>query len=142
MPFMVFAIMAVGIPFVFLDLFKCLFNLAEIMAVNADDMEIKCLKFLIDRIRGTDFIHRTVNLESVIIHDHDQIIQFSVACEHRSFPDLTFFNLPVAKERINTVILLLQLRRECHSDSSGNPLSQRTAGHIHARDMLSVRMSL
>ena len=112
------------------------------MAVDADYMEIKCLKFLVNRIGGANLIHRAVDLKSVVIHNHDQIIQLSVTCEHRSFPDLAFLDLPVAKECINTVIFLLQFRRECHSDRSRDSLSQRTAGHIHAWNMLHIRMSL
>ena len=47
------------------------------MAVDADYMEIKCLKFLVNRIGGANLAPGAVDLKSVIIHNHDQIIQLS-----------------------------------------------------------------
>ena len=75
---MVLAIMAVGMPFTSLASSKAACNLAKIIAVrHIDHVEIKRLKFLIDRIGRTYLFNCTVDLKAVIIYNHNQIIQLT-----------------------------------------------------------------
>ena len=105
-------------------------------------MEIERLKLLVDRVRRTYRVNGTVNLEVVVIHDHHQIIQLLKACPHGSLPDLSLLDLSVTAKCIYTVIFLIKLSCRSHSHCHREPLSQRTARHIHARNMLHIRMSL
>ena len=124
-------------------LVKCSLELIHIISVfNIDHMEIKCLKFLIDRIRRADFINFTINLKSVIVHDHYQVVQFTEACKHSRLPYLTFLNLTISQESIYSVSFIAEFCRKCHTYCCGDSLSQRTTRHINTRDMFHIRMSL
>ena len=89
-------------------------------------MEIKCLKFFVDRVRRTYFINSSIDLKVIIVNDHNQIVQFAESCPHGSFPDLAFLDLTVSAECIDTVIFFVKLSGCCHSGCCGESLSQRT----------------
>ena len=70
LPLTVFAIMAVGIPFVSLASLNAARDLIDSRCPsNVDHMEIECFKFLVDRIRGTYIRDVTIDLKSVVVHD-------------------------------------------------------------------------
>ena len=74
-------------------LFKCSTNLIKVISIDIDRMEIKCLKFFVDRVRRTYFINSSIDLKVIIVNDHNQIVQFAESCPHGSFPDLAFLDL-------------------------------------------------
>ena len=105
-------------------------------------MEIECLELLVNGIRGADVSNVAVDLQAVVVHDQHQVVQFSGACEHGSLPYLALLDLTVAQQGISAVILAGHFGRQRHTHCGRHALAQRTAGHIHARNVLSVRMAL
>ena len=111
---------------------KCSADRVKIMSVDVDYMEVERLELLIDRIRRTYLVNRSVDLKTVVVHDDYEVVKLSVACKHSSLPNLTFLNLTVSKECIHTIVLALELSAECHSDCCGNALTEGAGGHIYA----------
>ena len=60
-------------------------------------MEIEGFKFLIDGIRTADIFYSTIDLQTIIVHDHAEIIQISGAGKHSCLPYLTFLDLTITK---------------------------------------------
>ena len=124
-------------------LIKRSFQLIHIVAVcNIDHMEIESFKFLVDRVWGAYICNITIDLKSVIVHDHNQVVQFAEACEHSCLPYLSFLDLAVSKQCVYTIVIIAEFGRKSHTCCSGDSLSKRTTGHINTRDMLHIRMSL
>ena len=98
----------------------------NIISINHNCVEIKCLKFLIDRVWRAYVLYLTVDLKAVVVNDHYKVVQFSGTCEHSSFPYLTFLDLAVSKQCIYTVVFVIKLSGKCHTDCCGNALSKRT----------------
>ena len=95
---------------------KCSFQLIHIISVcYIDHMEIKCFKFLINRIWRANFIYFSIDLKSIIINNHNKVVQFTEACEHSCLPNLTFLNLTIAKKCIHPVGFVAQFCRKCHT---------------------------
>ena len=78
-------------------LFERCVNFIEIISVNIDYVKIKCLKLLINRIRGIHLVDWTVNLEIIVIHDDHKVIKLPVRRKHGRLPYLPFLNLTVSK---------------------------------------------
>ena len=126
-----------------LRLVECSFQLIKIVAVrHIDYVEIEGLEFFIDGIRGADIRNVSINLKPIVVHNDNQIVQLPCAGKHCRLPYLAFLDLAVSKQRIDPVGFAVHLGGQRHSHSCGNPLSQGAAGHIHARDMFHIRMSL
>ena len=82
-------------------------QLCHIISVcNIDHMEIKCLKFLIDRVWRAYVLYLTVDLKAVVVNDHYKVVQFSGTCEHSSFPYLAFLDLAVSKKCVYTIAVI------------------------------------
>ena len=78
-------------------------------------MEIECFEFLIDRVWGAYVLNFTIDLKTIVINDHYKIVQFSEACKHSSFPNLTFLNLAIAQNGIDTIVCTGQFCCLCHT---------------------------
>ena len=118
-------------------------ELIEIISIrNPYHMESEALKLLGNRIGGIDHIYRSVDLQPVVVHDHAQIVEFLGCREHGCLPHLSLLDLAVAQKRVYTVVLIAELRGECHAHRDGNSLAQRSAGSVHPRRVLYTGMSL
>ena len=84
--------------------------------INIDHMEVKCLKLLVDRIRGINFLDRTVDLKIIIIYNHNQIVQLVAGCQHGCFPHLSFLDLTISKKCIHSVVCLIHFSCDRHSN--------------------------
>ena len=89
-------------------------------------METERFEFFVDRVRRVYIVDLTVNLQTVVVYDHNQVVQFSVGCKHGCLPYLSFLDLAVTKQCIYTVIIAGEFGRDCHTNGSGNTLSKRT----------------
>ena len=130
------------LTFGLLRFLKCCTDLVEIISINHDRVEIKCLKLLINRIRRTYFVNLPINLQIIIVYNHYQIVQLPVSCPHSSLPDLSLLNLTISGQGVYTIVLVIKFSGCCHTYCSRNSLPQRSTGHINARNMLHIRMSL
>ena len=84
--------LSLGIP----RLLKGRTNLIKIVSIDNDGVEIERLKLLIDLIWRAYLVNLSVDLQIVVIHDYNKVVQFSVACPHGCLPDLTLLNLAVS----------------------------------------------
>ena len=124
-------------------LIKSSLQLIHIVAVrNIDHMEIESFKFLVDRIRGAYICNVTIDLKSIVIYDHNQVVQFTEACEHSCLPHLAFLDLTITQQCIYSIVIITEFGRKSHTCCCRDSLTKRTAGHINARNMLHIRMSL
>ena len=105
-------------------------------------MEIESLEFLVDGVGGADVSNISVDLKSVVVHDHYQVVQLSGSGKHRCLPDLSFLDLTVAQKGKYPIIFSVHFSGQRHTNSCGNSLSKRTAGHIYARNVFHIRMAL
>lgn len=105
------------LSFYCLCFFECSIDLIKVISINIDYMEIKCLKLLIDRVRRVDFCNCSINLKIVIINDNNEIIQFSMCCQHGSLPYLTFLDLTVSEQCVYSVVCIVKLSCDCHTYS-------------------------
>ncbi len=105
-------------------------------------MEIESFKLLVDRIRAVDLFDRAVDLQVVVVNDHNEVVQLLGSREHGSFPYLAFFDLAVAQQCINTEVFVVQLAAQCHTAGSGNALAERTGAHVQSGQVLHGRMAL
>ena len=132
-----------GHSFCFPRFLKSLTDLLHIVSIlQINHMEIKGLKFLVNRIGRADLVDSAVNLHPVIIHNHHKIVQFAEPGKHGRFPYLPFLDLSVPEQGVDTEIPSRKLCPKSHSGCCGNPLSQRTRGHVNPRHMLQAGMSL
>ena len=100
-----------------LRLFKCRVDLIKIISIDIDHMEIKCFKFLVDRIWRINFCDRAVNLQIIVIHDHYKVVQFLMSSKHGSLPYLTFLDLTVSEQCVYSVVCIVKLSCDCHTYS-------------------------
>ena len=113
------------------------------MAVlDIDHMEIKGLELLVDRIWIVDVRDVSVNLQTVVVDDHTEIVKLFGSREHGSLPDLAFLDLAVSEQCVDAVVFLLHLRRQRHADCAGDSLSQRARAHVDSGQKSHGRMSL
>ena len=105
---------------------KSLTDVVKIMSVNGDYMEIEGFKLLVDRIRVVDLRDVAVNLKIVVVYDDAEVGQLLRAGEQSGFQYLSFLQLTIAEESVNTVILLVHLSCQSHTARCGNALSQRS----------------
>ena len=44
----------------------------------------------------------TIDLKSIIINDHNKVVQFTEACKHSCLPNLAFLDLTITKQGVYT----------------------------------------
>ena len=60
---------------------------------------------------------------------------------HGGLPDLALGHLAIAQDRIDPVVLSVHLTRQGHTHGGGEPLTQRTGGHVNTGDMDHIGMA-
>ena len=99
---------------------KSRLDLIKIVCVAGDDVPAEGTELLVVR-RGVHYVgHGAVDLQTVPVHDGDQIIKTVVCGKHRRLPDLPFLALTVTDGGINAEIFLQVLRGQRHAAGSGN----------------------
>ena len=117
-------------------------NLVKIMAVNVDHVEIEGFQLPVNGIGRADLLYIPVDLQAIVVNDQHQVVQPAVAGKHGCLPDLSLLNLTVSCQGIHPVIGMIQLPCQSHAYSCRKALAQGSAGHIHAGNMLHIRMPL
>ncbi len=112
-----------------------------VVAVHVEDVPVEGLKLFVQRLGGHDVGSAAVDLEAVYIHDGAQVIQMVFGRGHGRFPHLALLDLAVAEDGVDPVIPVVHLAGEGHADGGGDPLPQGAGGHVHAGNVLHVRMA-
>ena len=111
------------------------------MAVDLNHVPTERLKLLVQRLGGHDVLRLAVDLQTVDVNAGAQIVKVVLIGGHHSLPDLTLGDLAVAKNGVDTIILLCDLTGQRHADSDGDALAQRAGRHIDAGDVFHFHMA-
>ena len=117
-------------------------DLAEVVTVDVDDIEVECLELLVDGIDVADVCYSSVDLKVVVVYDNAEVIEVVRSREHGSFPDLAFLEFTVSKESIYSVVLVTELSGERHACCCGKTLTERSRAHVYAGSLVHAGMSL
>lgn len=94
------------------------------MTVNGHGTPAKCLELLLNPAIADDFLNGAVNLEVVVIHESDYMVQSVVCACHGCFPDLALFNLPIPQQAVHIVVLMVQPAAQGNAVGNGQSLAQ------------------
>ena len=83
----------------------------EIMAVDRNDVAAERFELLVLRFGRHDVRRLAVDLEAVDVDDGAEVVEFILRGRHHCFPYLAFRDLAVAEDRVDTVILFVDLLR-------------------------------
>ena len=98
--------MAAGIPFTVFASSKARFSWSKSFpSATLITWKLKASNFLSMGYGEQTSCNSSVNLKSVVIHDHDQVVQLSGSGKHGCLPDLSFLDLSISQKGIYPVIL-------------------------------------
>src|ERR1017187_5713705 len=107
-------------------------------------MEIECPEFVAHRIQFHYVFGASVDLAIIAIDDHCEIIERPMLGYQGRFPNFSFRNLAISRQRKNSpVISIDKLICERHSDCDSQSLSERASGAFDSgKPHISPGMSL
>ena len=111
------------------------------MTIAAEYLKAKSAELFIDGIRRRNFAHAAINLQIVIINNKAKVIQLVVIGKHSRFPNLTLLDLTVTQDGICPIVLAVQFSGQGHAHRGRDALAKASGGHIHAFDMMHLRMA-
>src|SRR3972149_2437460 len=94
------------------------------------------------RLRAHDVLDEAVVLDAVAVDDGSQVGKAVVRGSHRRLPALAFVQLAVAEEAVDAVVAAVQARRQALTDGVRQPLTERAARHLDARDRPGLAVAL
>ncbi len=100
-------------------------DIFHIVTVNFQNVPTERLILINDRVDVHDIFHFAVNLQAVLVENHDEVVELVLPRTHRGFPHRTFLVLTVGADGEDAVIFLVQLGRQSHADRNREALSQR-----------------
>ena len=125
------------------SLSKCSCKLVKVVSISyINNVEFERFELLVNWFWCVDLIKRAIKLQVIVVNNKRKVIKLVVTSKHGSLPDLTFFNLAVAQECVDAVVLVELLAGQRHANSGGNALAQGTGAHINARRVVHVWMTL
>ena len=99
------------------------------------------LHLLVQGLGGHDVSGLAVDLQAVHVDDGAEVVQVILGSCHEGLPDLALFDLAVAQDGVDTVVLLVHLAGQSHANSSGDALTQRAGGHVNALDVVHLSVA-
>ena len=81
---------------------------------------------------GHDLVAGAVQLQVVVIHENDQVVQTVLVSGVGSLPDLALLGLAVAHHAEDLVVLVVQLTGQGHTGGAGQTLTQGAGGDVDA----------
>ena len=77
-----------------------------------------------------------------MVDDHAEVVELLVAGKHGGLPDLAFLALTIAQQGVRAVSIAPVLSGNGHAHGGGNALAERASGHVDARGVVHVRVTL
>ena len=114
----------------------------KVVAVHIDDMPAECPELLIEGLRSDDIGGLAVDLQTVDINDRTEIVTLVMGGCHCGLPDFAFFAFSVADQAVDAVILAGKLIGKRHAVRRRKALAKGTGGHVDARQVVHIRMTL
>ena len=118
------------------------YYLADVMAIDADDMPSEGLPLILQRLQAHDVIRGPVYLEAVPVHDSGQIVQLEMGRGHGRLPHGTLVAFPVTKQDIDPGRPVVEAKPDRHADRYGKALAEGAGGCLDAGEALHVRVPL
>ena len=94
------------------------------MSVDIIDLKAEGCRLCAQVDMRHDLIAGTIELETIIIYHHDEIVKLISICTHHCFPDYALVHLAVTEEREHAVILMVALTCKSHADSARSSLPE------------------
>ena len=94
------------------------------MSVNLNYFKSESTELLAKISVRHNLITRSVNLQSVVIHKYDQVIQLIFVCCIGCFPDLTFLSFAITDYAEHFIVFVIHFSCKCHSYCTCKSLSQ------------------
>ena len=110
-------------------------HLRDIMAVDLESTPAEGFPLGRQRLQLHYLAGPTVVLDGVPVYDGRQRVELVVGRRHGSLPHLALVALAVAQQHVGACRPAIHPRRECGANPERQALSQRTAGHLHARSL-------
>lgn len=98
--------------------------LLHVVSVDIIDLKAEGCRLCAQVDMRHDLIAGTIELETIIIYHHDEIVKLISICTHHCFPDYALVHLAVTEEREHAVILMVALTCKSHADSARSSLPE------------------
>ena len=98
-------------------------HLLHVMTIAAQHFPPEGTVFLVERLDVHDVLNAAVNLQPVLVHDADQVIELVAYGLHGGFPDGAFLLLAITHDAEHLVGLAGELARERRADGHAQALS-------------------
>src|SRR6266550_4580122 len=112
----------------------CLFQrhnyLTKIESVNLKDVPVESLPFVCQRLHRHDLFSQTILLYSISINDSRKIPQFEFRSRHGRLPCLALVQFPISQQRVDSIVLLVDLTGQSHTDSGRQTDSERATWEL------------
>ena len=92
--------------------------------------------------RVKNVFHEAIELNLVVIHDADEVVELVDGREHRRLPDLAFLHFTIAEDDVGARRAAVQTRRQAPCQSRATIPAKRSRGGFKGRDEPHVRMAL
>ena len=98
----------------------------EVMTIDLQDIPIEGLEFLRQGGEVTDVLHITQTLDLIVINNQTEMAQVLMGCKEDGLPTGALVQLPIAREHIGIVILMLHLATHCDATGHRKTMTQAT----------------
>ena len=132
LPLTVWATMQVGWPLVASASASAAWMAGEVVAVDLDGVPAEGAPFVGQRLDFHDVLYEAVELDAVVVHDGDHVVDLVESAGHGGFPDLAFLDFAVAQQHVGAGRAAVEPRREPHSERQREPFAQRAGGGFQA----------
>ena len=112
------------------------------MPIDVDNVIIKCFQLICDGFQTDNLVGWMAGRKLIIVQNKHQVIQLIMGRRHQSFPYLALLHLAVSGNRVYLVGISFILLHDCHTNSYGKTLAQKTCSGIHLRYIANIRMAL
>lgn len=112
--------------------------LLHVVSVDIIDLKAEGCRLCAQVDMRHDLIAGTIELETIIIYHHDEIVKLISICTHHCFPDYALVHLAVAEEREHAIVLMVALTCKSHADSTRSSLPEREPVEISMPGHLSM----
>src|SRR5581483_3577875 len=112
------------------------------MPIELDSMPSEGTPLVGERRYIHDVLDEPVELDLVVIHDRDYVVDLVIRAEHGRFPDLSFLTFAVAQHHVSARRAVVEAGGAAHPESERETLAEGTGGCLERWDKTHIRMSL
>lgn len=117
-------------------------DLGHVVAVYVVDVEAEVRGLLRHVESRHDLVCRAVELQTVVVEEHDVIVELILVRAHHGLPDDALVYLAVSDHGEHAVVLPVALAGESHAHCAGRALAQRAGGDVYAGAFHHARVAL